>query len=97
MFKQWKTIKSGEKTEGFFNYFNNMEALLKEKAKITNAKDIMDVNFLDKALSIRSLKKVKDTMIKLDQSNATNNEKNNDLFATEIVSMTSTHIMYVTF
>ena len=58
--------------------------------------DFLDINVLIKALTIRAAKKVSDTMIKLESSKASNKEKENSLYGTNIVSMTHSHLILVT-
>jgi len=52
---------------------------------------------LEKALAVRAAYKVKTTMTNYMTSKASENEKVNSLFATDIVSMSYSHIIYVTF
>jgi hypothetical protein len=58
-----------------------MDAYLKDKCTAKTPDEFFDLKLLDKILATRSLKKIHDTMTKLDNSKATNNEKNNTLFA----------------
>lgn len=49
------------------------------------------------ALQVRAAYKVKDTFKKLNASTASDNEKQNTLFGTDIISLSHSHIDYATF
>lgn len=82
-----KKFGKGEKPQGIFAYFNEIEALLSAKSNIKSSEDLLCLNLLETALAIRSAFKVKDTLIKMSTSSSSEIENVNTLYSVEIVSM----------
>lgn len=97
IFKTQKQAMKGKKPSGIFSYFNEIEQLLSARGNFTKAEDFMCLVNLNKALAVRAAFKVKHTLTQLAQSKATENEKINTLFASDIVQMSHSHMIYVVF
>jgi len=95
--KNIKNIHKGFKTTGLFKYLNNVDSLLSTKCAAKTIEQMSDLNILQEALQVRSAYYANETFKKLNSSNASENEKTNNLFAVDIISMTRAHILYVTF
>lgn len=70
---------------------------MKSKSTGKSADDYLCLNLLEKALAVRAAYKVKNTMTVYSNSKVTENEKVNSLYAMDIVQMSHSHIMFVTF
>jgi len=92
-----KNLQRGFKPTGIFEYFNRFEELLKLKNQVKEMNDLQNLKVLENALAVRSAFKIKNTMIKLFTSKLSENENINSVYALDVIQMTHSHIMYVTF
>ena len=84
--KNWKAVLKGKGTlHEIFNYFKIVPQLLLEKSNVNKYEDLLDIDLLEKALTVRAAKKVSDCMKKLENSKASNKEKENSLYGMNIV------------
>lgn len=95
--KNVKNIQKGFKPTGVFEYFNNIDGLLKSKASINKVEDVICLEQLERALAIRAAFKIRHTTEKVFASKLSENENVNSVFAVDLVGMSHSHIMYVTF
>jgi hypothetical protein len=67
------------------------------KSTAKTVEDVLSIDFLETALAVRSAYKIKVVMEDLMKSKDSENEKVNSVFAIDIVSMATAHVMYTTF
>ena len=79
------------------SYLNDMPTLMGKKGDFKTAKDFQDLNKLDEALAVRTVHQCVDVMMRYASDPANDLDKMNLTFGSEIVDMTRSHLLYLSF
>lgn len=95
--KQVKKAKAGKKLKFNFVYINKIPELLSSKSQAKTIEDVLNLDYLEHVLKVRSAFHLETTYNMLGESKASKQEKTNDLFATDIQRMSHHHIIFIMF
>lgn len=78
-------------------YINDHQKLINSKSEAKTIADAQSLDYLQLALTVRSAFHNETTYKLLEESTASQSQKSNDLFATDIEKMSHHHIVFVMF
>jgi len=90
--KQYKLAKEGTKVGGFFEYMNDIHTYKGKKMAAKTPEELADHEAVIEAFSICSLSLIEKACEKINSSKAHKKEKQNFLFANDLVKMAQCHI-----
>lgn len=93
--KKLVKISKGQPAEDYFAYLNNIDKLCSETSQNLKEEDFLDINFLEKCLSIRAAWIIRDVTVKLSDKKIKKKIALNDLFAQDLLYMSKMHHLYL--
>lgn len=94
--KKFKKIKKGIPAYSFFSYFNHLDKLCSLKDQVKTINEFLDIEHLDRALSIRAAWVVRDVLKKMSEKDVPKKVLMNDKYASDLVRMSKIHHQYMT-
>ena len=97
MQKKIKKIGKGQKATGILSYLNDLDKLCALRSTANSVDSFLDLAHLDNALAVRAAFKVRDVINKIESSKEKKVITLNELYAQEIVLMSKSHMLYLSF
>lgn len=92
LLKLAKKVRKGEPVDGIFYYLNHLTKIKKLKRRVNSFEDLKDLEKITHLLKSLSLFKIDQTTKLINRSNSSKDEKNNSLFANDIIEMSQIHL-----